>query len=308
MFSQTEKQELKELFGDAVIFDEPMASYTNINIGGPADVVCYPQDASGLEKILQWCEQKKCPYFVLGKGSNTLIRDGGVRGVVVSLSQGFKDFSLSRENGHFVWVQAGAGCPTQQVVRWTASQGYAGMERLAGIPGTVGGNVVMNAGTFYGEIKDILESIDVLDSSKKVRTILAEKISFEYRKALLPPKCIVLGALFKLEKMPAEEVEKKIKDLFEKRGSAQPIHQPNLGSIFKNPPKQKAKTLIEEAGLSGVRVGRARVSEKHGNWIVNEGGATAKDVLVLIGLIKDRVNESSGVLLETEIKVIGEEK
>ena len=308
MLSQTEKEELKKEFGDKVSFDEALSFHTSMRIGGPADVIAYPADVSDLEKLLLWCRQRELPHFVLGKGSNTLVRDGGFRGMVLSLSRGFQDYRLARENGKVVWVMAGAGCPTQALVRWATTQGFGGLECLAGVPGAIGGNVVMNAGTFYGEIKDLIESVEILDAAGRVRAVPREKIDFEYRKTNLPPKAIVLGTMLKLEKANPEELDKKVRGLYEKRGDAQPVNQPSLGSIFKNPPKKKAKELIDDAGLRGVRVGGARISDKHPNWILNEKNATAKDVLILIDLIKDRVKESSGILLETEIKVIGDDK
>lgn len=313
MLSTTQQTELKNLFGDDVSFDALLSQHTYIHIGGPADAIVWPKDVEQLQWVMLWAKEKKIPYFILGKGSNTLVRDGGFRGLVIHLGRGFRNFSLAKENGHFVWVEAQGGVPTQQLVRWCAEQGFSGMERLAGVPGTIGGNVYMNAGTYLGEIADMIEEVDVCDGRGRLLTYPKAKLQFEYRSSNLAPSSVVVRALLKLEKKEKETVEKQVREVFEKRGLTQPVELPNLGSVFKNPGlpsgkqgKKKAWELIEEAGCKGVRIGQARISEKHVNFIVNEGGATAKDVLLLIGLIKDRVKDATGILLETEIKVVGE--
>lgn len=305
--SQTERQKFKEIFGENVQFDLPLAAYTSIRIGGPADAVVWLASEEELQKALALAREIKLPVFVLGKGSNTLVKDGGLRALVVSLSKGFKNFGLARENGHHVWVTAQGGVPTQQLVRWCAEKGYAGLERLAGVPGTVGGNIFMNAGTYLGEIADVVETVRWCDAKGKIQVWPKAKMEFQYRKSALPPLAVVVQTELKLEKRDPKELEKKIREVFEKRGGAQPVEIPNLGSVFKNPSKKKAWELVEDAGCRGVRVGGARVSEKHANFIVNEGNAKAKDVLILINMIREKVKQATGILLETEIKVIGED-
>lgn len=311
MLTTTLKNELKEMFGEAVQFDTPLSPYTSIRVGGPADALVSPSGGEEIRKIILWAREKKIPYFILGKGSNTLVRDRGFRGIVIHLGKGHREFGLEKEKGRFVWVKAQGGVPTQQFVRWCAEQGFAGIERLAGVPGTIGGNIFMNAGTYLGEVGEIVEEVRVCDAKGKIQTWPKEKLKFEYRRSNIPPSSIVMEAVLRLEKGEKEKIEGKVRNVFEKRGLSQPIEMPNLGSVFRNPEhgkqgKKKAWELVEEAGCKGVRVGKARVSEKHANFIVNEGGAKAKDVLILIGLIKDKVKESSGILLEAEIKVIGE--
>ncbi|OGQ59527.1 MAG: UDP-N-acetylenolpyruvoylglucosamine reductase [Deltaproteobacteria bacterium RIFCSPLOWO2_02_FULL_53_8] len=306
MLSTTQKNELKEMFGEEVGFDVSLSQYTSIHVGGPADAIVWPANAEQIQKVILWAKEKKIPAFILGKGSNTLIRDKGFRGIVITLGKGFREFSLAKEEDNFVWVKADGGVPTQQFVRWCAEQGFAGAERLAGIPGTIGGNIFMNAGTYLGEVGDLVEEVQICDAKGKIQTLPKEKLEFEYRHSSISPSAVVLSTVLKLEKTDKEKVEKKVREVFEKRGLSQPIEMPNLGSVFRNPGKKKAWELIEEAGCRGVRVGQARVSEKHANFIVNEGDAKAKDVLILIGLVKDKVKEASGILLETEIKVVGE--
>lgn len=313
MFSTTLKQELQNYFKENVSFDAPLSDYTSIHIGGPADAIIWPMKEEEIAWLFDWCREKKSPYYFLGKGSNTLVRDGGVRGCIINLSKGFHDFKLASENGKFVYVEAQGGVPTQQLLRWCVDQGFCGIERLAGVPGTIGGNVAMNAGTYLGEIGDILEEVTTLNSKGKIQTMGRDKLKFEYRSTNIPPSSAVLNARLKLSKGDKEKMGALVKEVFEKRGDAQPIEKPNLGSVFKNPGlhaqgKKKAWELIEEVGLKGVRVGGARVSEKHGNFIVNEGNAKAKDVLILISMIKERVKQASGIQLETEVKVVGEEE
>ena len=304
--STTLQNELKEMFGEEVAFDVALSQHTNIRVGGPADALVWPSNAEQLQKIILWAKEKKIPYFILGKGSNTLVRDKGFRGLVINLGKGFREFGLTKEEGDHVFVQAQGGVPTQQFVRWCVEQGFAGIECLAGVPGTIGGNVFMNAGTYLGEVGALVEEVQVCDAKGKIQTLPKTKLQFEYRHSNIPPSSVVIATVLKLKKVGKEKIEAKVREVFEKRGLAQPIEMPNLGSVFKNPPKKKAWELIEEAGCKGGRVGNARVSEKHANFIVNEGDAKAKDVLILISMIKDKVKEASGILLETEIKVIGE--
>ncbi len=311
MFSTTQKEELKKLFSEEIGFDLSLSPFTSIHVGGPADAMIWPKNEEELVQALVWAKEKKIPCLILGKGSNTLVKDGGFRGLVISLTKGFRHFGIAKENGHHVWVQAQGGVPTQQFVRWCVDQGLGGAERLAGVPGTIGGNVFMNAGTHLGEIADLLEEVQICDAKGKLMTLPKAKLEFEYRKSSIPPSTVVVNAVMKLEKGERGKLEKILREIFEKRGLSQPVELPNLGSIFKNPSttaqsKKKAWELVEEASCKGVRVGGARVSEKHANFIVNEGNATAKDVLILIGLIKDKVKQTTGILLETEIKVVGE--
>ena len=313
MLNTTQKQELQNLFGEDCGFDLSLSPFTSMHVGGAADAIVWPKNEEELAKAVLWAREKKIPTLVLGKGSNTLVLDGGFRGMVLSLTKGFRGFSVLKEKGENVWVNAQGGVPTQQFVRWCVDQGFAGAERLAGVPGTIGGNVFMNAGTHLGEIGDLVEEVQICDAKGKISVWPAAKLEFEYRKSSIPSSAVILSAVLHLKKGEKEKLEKEVKGLFEKRGLSQPVDFPSLGSVFKNPPagkhgRKKAWELIEDAGCKGVRVGGARVSERHANFIINEGKATAKDVLILIGLIKDKVKEAAGVALETEIKVVGEEK
>lgn len=298
---------LEAIFGDRIRFDVPMADQTSIRIGGPADAIVWPANENELTKLISWSRAERVPVTILGKGSNTLVKDGGIRGLVINLSKSFRSFEKIKEEGETIWIAAQAGVPTQTLVKWCADQGFAGMEILAGVPGSVGGNLFMNAGTHLGEIGEIVESVTFFSPPEKIATWNIDRLKFEYRKSNLPPSAVILDGVFRLKRGNSEELGRKIRVLFEKRGESQPIELPNLGSVFKNPGKRKAWELIRESGCDDIRIGGARISKKHANFIVNEGNAQAKDVQILIRLVKDKVKQSTQMTLETEIKVIGED-
>lgn len=313
MLSQTKKEELKNLFGTAVAFDVSLSQHTSIRIGGPTDAILWPDNVEQLQASLHFARTQGIPYFVLGKGTNTLVRDGGFRGLVISLAQGFRRFEKVKENGQGVLISAEGGVPTQQLVRWAALEGLSGLERLAGVPGTLGGNIFMNAGTYLGEVGELVEEVTFCDRQGALKVLPKEKLKFEYRSSNLPASSVIVRSLLRLGRGEKTQIEAKIREVFEKRGLAQPIEVPNLGSVFKNPGppagrQKKAWELIEEAACKGVRIGGARISDKHANFIINEGGASAKDVEILIRMVKDRVKQITGETLETEIKVIGEDQ
>lgn len=307
LLSTAQRTKLQSIFNDRICFDVSMADHTSIRIGGPADALVWPDTTEELIHLFHWAKTQQIPITIFGKGSNTLVKDGGIRGLVINLSKGFRRFEKSREEGELIWITAEAGLPTQTLVKWCADQGFGGMEVLAGVPGTVGGNLLMNAGTYLGETGDIVESITFLNAKGTVETWEVNQLQFEYRKSNIPPSAVILSGVFRLKRGNSEELSRKVRVLFEKRKESQPIDLPNLGSIFKNPGKQKAWKLIKESGCDEVRIGGARISKKHSNFIVNEGKAQAKDVLVLIRLLKDKVKQLTQMTLETEIKIVGEE-
>ena len=297
------RQELQGVCGQ-VFFDEPMSRYTSIRIGGPADALVYPKSVDELVQLLQWTRQHRLPLFVLGAGSNLLVRDKGIRGIVVSLAQGFSQIRL--EPPDTLYAEAGVGIP--RLVDQAGEFGLSGLEPLAGIPGNLGGALVMNAGTHDGEIGPRVESVTFLEKDGRITTWKQEKIGFAYRETHFPRGSILLSARLKLTAALPEVIKEKIRKSRQRRTETQPLNLPNLGSVFKNPQKNRfAGQLIEESGLKDVRVGGARISPKHANFIVNEGKASAKDVLTLVGLIQDKVKEKFGVNLETEVRLVGEE-
>ncbi len=300
------KAELRSLVKGEWMENEVLARYTTVKVGGPADVLFFPSSIEDLMIAIQFCKKNQVPCFILGNGSNLLIRDEGIRGLVIRLHRCLNTFKVEKEEVNEVWIRAEAGLATPKLVEYCRQQGYSGIESLYGIPGTVGGAIVMNAGTREGEIGEVVEELAVLDASGEVKVYPKKKLHFEYRDLDIPRSEIVLHVLLKLKKSTSEEVSNKLSFFQKRRHETQPLDQANMGSVFKNPPKKFAAQIIEELGLKGVRVGGARLSDKHSNWIVNEGGATAKDILALIGLIKDKVKEASGIKLETEVKIVGE--
>lgn len=302
LLTDTMKDEIKKLCGET-LFDEPMSRYTTLRVGGAADALVYPRQVEELLKLLLWTKSRKIPHFVLGAGSNLLVRDKGIRGIVVSLSRGFS--AIRKEDEKTVYVETGVGLP--RLVDWTAQEGLSGIEALAGIPGNVGGALFMNAGTRKGEIGTVVQEVTFVEKDGKLVTWPKEKIRFEYRKSHFPQGAVLLSARLSLNRASPESIREKIQADREKRIETQPLNVPNIGSVFKNPSKGHAGFYIEESGLKNVRVGGARVSSKHANFIVNEGQASARDVLALVGLIRDKVKERHGVLLEPEIRIVGEE-
>lgn len=310
MIDSKTKQALEEI-GVSVFFDEPMARHTSMRVGGPADALVYPKTIDELAQVIQAASKFKQNLFVLGAGSNVLVRDKGVRGVVVNLSQGFGRMEVEgeREGKVIVYAEAGVGMP--RLVDFTAEEGLTGLEAVSGIPGNVGGGLVMNAGTHEGDLSQVVESVTFLDKEGKLITWPKEKIRYAYRESHFPRGTVIISARFGLTRMASELIRGKIQKHRAYRLETQPLNVPNIGSVFKNYEEGKKKMfaakMIEEAGLKDVRVGGARISPKHANWIVNEGGATAKDVLALIGLMKDKVKDKFAVSLETEVRIVGEE-
>jgi UDP-N-acetylmuramate dehydrogenase len=295
----------KELKGE-LHFNEPLARYTSIKIGGPADALFFPLDIEDLARAVRFCGSHEIPYFVMGQGSNLLVRDGGVRGLVIRLHRCLNTFKVEKEEGQNQIIFAEAGLSLPKLVEYSRQNGLTGIESLYGIPGSIGGAILMNAGTREGELGERVIDLTVMDSDGDLKTYSRERLHFEYRALKIPRSEIALSVRLKLKKSDSKKVSEKIEFFQKRRFETQPLDQSNLGSVFKNPPKRFAAELIEELGLKGVRFGGARISEKHSNWIVNEGGASAQDVAVLIDLVRDKVKEATGIRLETEVKIVGE--
>jgi UDP-N-acetylmuramate dehydrogenase len=283
----------------AVRFDAPLAEYTSFRIGGPADVLVEPADAEDLVRLVAQASAQKLPMFVLG-GTNLLVRDKGIRGVVVSLAQ---LRSIKEEPGSVLYAEGGVGMPT--LIGFAIRRSLAGLEWAAGIPGTVAGCVVMNAGTRLGEMKDSVKAVRIVTPAGTVLDYPARDIVFRYRRAELPTG-IVAGVWLQLKPGVRSDIEKVVKDYLHYRRNTQPLALPSAGCVFKNPPNDSAGRIVEAAGLKGAHVGDAEVSQKHANFIVNQGHASAKDVLALIRKVRARVARKTGVKLELELKVVGQ--
>lgn len=281
---------------------EPLAKRTTLRVGGPAEIYVEPASEADLAAVLRWCAQGDVPFFVLGRGSNLLIRDGGIRGVVINLAH--PDFSAVVVDGER--LRCGAGAKLKQVAIAAKRAGLMGVEFLEGIPGSVGGALRMNAGAMGGETFDAVESVRVMDPAGQARDLAAHEIKVAYRCCGLLKNHIALGAVFKCRTAAREEVEQRMSGFSQKRWDSQPA-APSAGCCFKNPPQLPAGKLVEELGLKGTKVGGAMVSFEHGNFIVNDGTATARDVLDLIALIRAKARAERGIELQTEIEIVGED-
>lgn len=282
--------------------NEALAAYTTLKIGGPADLFVLAESAADLQLLIKTAAERKIPLFILGNGSNLLVSDRGIRGIVVKLAGEFKNIVLDGCE-----ITAGAGVMLPVLALRTAKAGLSGLELLAGIPGTVGGALVMNAGALGQCIGDAVQSVTVFDRTGKIKILSREELHFAYRKSILQERdYLIAGVKLHLSPGEKEELQRNLQAAVAKRKRSQPLSMPNAGSVFRNPREFPAGRLIEELGFKGFKQGQAAVSELHANFIVNEGGATAQDVLQLIKLIQERVQEKYHILLEPEIKVIGE--
>jgi UDP-N-acetylenolpyruvoylglucosamine reductase len=282
--------------------DEPLSRRTTLRVGGNADVYVEPADEQHLASILRACVRLNAPFVLLGRGSNLLVRDGGIPGLVICLAQ--PHFSKVEILGH--GLHCGAGAKLKQVSVDAKRQQLTGLEFLEGIPGTVGGALRMNAGAMGGWMFDVVESIRYMDRAGDIHEEEAAKVKVEYRSCPLLKTNIALGAVLKGHPAARDVVDKRMKAFSEKRWESQPA-APSAGCIFKNPGTVPAGKLIDELGLKGTRVGDAMVSHEHGNFIINEGQATAKDVLALIEVIREKARAARGIELETEVEIIGEQ-
>ncbi len=300
------KETLKDISSAKILYDEPMSRHASLCVGGKAEALVMIENEEQLIGIVKSLIAQKIAYFPAGNLTNIIVRDGGYRGAIL-LMKGLKktNHQYSPESGHTISAQAGA--PLSAVVSLALMQELTGMEFCAGIPGSVGGAVRMNAGAYGKEIKDVIENVYLLDAKGEKQEISRRNITFEYRKTELPPRAIVLGASFKLEKGNEEEIKKRITEIMKWRQEKHPLEYPNAGSIFKNIPGQPAGRIIEEMGMKGESIGGARISPKHANFIVNTGKATATDVLQLISLVQKKAREEKKINLETEVVIIGDE-
>lgn len=302
----SERQELKDFFRGELRFDAPLKDLVSYKVGGPAEAIAFPRDREDLVALYHFLRSHAIPFFVLGEGTNLLVRDGGVRGVVIRLSAAEKEVRTELGRGGQVQVQVPAGVRLSGLIKFCVERSLSGMEFAAGIPGSVGGAVAMNAGAFGGEIKDVLDAVTVLDAHESARVILREELAFSYRSLTLPQDAVILEAFFGLSVGERKEIAVRIQANLQKRKGTQPLDLPSAGSVFKNPPGGHAGALIEAVGLKGRRVGGAAISTVHANYIVNCGGATARDILSLIELVQETLHREKGITLEPEIRIVGD--
>lgn len=282
-----------------VRFKAPLRDLTSFRIGGPADVLVIPEDEEALATLVRQARRAKCPLFVMG-GTNLLVRDGGIRGIVVSLTR-LK--TITDEGEGVVYAEGGVGMP--MLIRHAIGRSLSGLEWAAGIPGTVAGCVVMNAGTRLGEMSSAVKAVRMVNPKGKLVNYPASKLRFGYRNTRIPPG-IVAGVWLQLKPATRAGVDKVVKAYLKYRKETQPLTMPNAGCVFKNPEKTSAGFLIEQVGMKGMRIGDAQVSEKHANFVVNLGRARAADVIALIKKVGRAVEERTGLTLQLELKIVGE--
>nr|WP_300281557.1 UDP-N-acetylmuramate dehydrogenase [Peptacetobacter sp.] len=287
-----------------IMIDEPMKRHITFRVGGPADILVRPKSEEELKKIVQYVNEENIPYIIKGNGSNLLIKDGGIRGVVIELSSNFSDFKIEENK-----IEIQSGALLSKIGNAALNEELKGFEFAAGIPGTFGGAVTMNAGAYGGEIKDIVKTVKVMDKKGNIIELSNKDMKFGYRKSIIIEKeYIVLSAVVELEKGKYEEIKEIMNDLKERRVTKQPLNFASAGSTFKRPEGYFAGKLIQDSGLKGLSIGDAQVSEKHSGFVINKGNATAKQLLDLMYAVKATVNSKFGVMLEEEVKILGEEE
>lgn len=302
-----EKSQLHSLFIDknigTVLFDEPMKNHTSFKIGGPADVMIIPGSEEQLLNAVRLCREHGIQSYIMGNGSNLLVRDGGMRGAVIKISEGLNKIEVQGNN-----IYCEAGALLTGVSRAALANSLTGFEFANGIPGSIGGAITMNAGAYGGEMKDVVTKVRAIDMSSNIVEYTNEEMNFRYRGSkVVDENLIVLSVEVGLKPGNYEEIDATIKDLTYKRTSKQPLELPSAGSTFKRPVGYFAGKLIEDSGLRGLRLGGAQISEKHCGFVVNIDNATCKDVLQLISVVQKTVRDNFDVELDTEIKIIGED-
>ncbi len=305
--SSSQRAVLTGVVRGKIQWDAPLSAWTTYRIGGPADALVTLLDVEDLQEVLKFCRLEELRWKLLGRGSNILAADEGFGGIVIVLGEGFKYIGRDPERDQGSnWVKSGAGVGLARLSSWCADRGLSGFEFASGIPGTVGGGVVMNAGAWGRSMADVIRSIELVDQ-EKIEIISEKHLNFSYRtcRALAGRKnAVVTGVTMSFKTAAPEQIKETIRTLKEKRKERQPYGQPNCGSVFRNPEEISAGKLIDEAGLKGRRIGDAAVSEKHANFIVNCGQASAHDVLALIDEIKEKVMQTSGVELIPEVQFL----
>lgn len=290
---------------DRIRYNEPMSKYTTMKVGGPCDAIVFPTSIHEIKEIINYCKKENIKYYVIGNGSNLLVKDEGIHALVIKIGYRFSSINV---NGNMITALAGAAMPSlSQIAKKNA---FKGVEFACGIPGTIGGGVKMNAGAYGSQISDILFDVTYMDDELNIKSLTNKECNFGYRESIFihNPDYIILSATFKLDKGNVEEIDTKMKENSLARKTKQPLEYPNFGSVFKRPEGYFVGKLVDDAGLRGYKIGGAQVSEKHTGFIVNLGNATCKDVLVLIEYVQETVYNKFNVKLIPEVVIIGGEK
>ncbi|MBD7911104.1 UDP-N-acetylmuramate dehydrogenase [Clostridium cibarium] len=297
------KDFFKEIYLENEIkINEKMSEHIYFKVGGPADILLSPTTVEQLVSSIEVCKENNIPYYIIGNGSNLLVKDGGIRGVVIKLT----NLNNIQTKGNF--IKAEAGVLLKDVSAKALEKSLTGFEFACGIPGTVGGAVFMNAGAYDGEIKNVIKEAEVIDSNGNIIVIDRDELQLGYRTSkVMKEKFVVVSAIFQLELGEEEAIMNRVDELTRRREEKQPLEYPSAGSTFKRPEGYFAGKLIQDAGLKGYSIGGAAVSEKHSGFVINKGGATAKEILDLIAHVQDKVKKQFGVELHPEVRILGED-
>ena len=301
--NRRQRKELTAILDQNVQYECPMNRYTTFRVGGPAEALCMIRELDELKRTVAYLDGEKIPYLVVGRGSNLLVKDEGFRGVAVMLREDLARVETNGKNDHV--ILAGGGSSLFELIEYCKSKGLAGLEFLAGIPGTIGGAVAMNAGAWGSEIGPLVQEVQMVTPEGGVSSLEQSGLEFTYRALLFPKGAVIVKVKFELNPKSPEAVVAKVTDYIKKRQESQPSGYPSGGSVFKNPLNDFAGRLIERAGLKGKKIGGAMISPEHANFIVNTGGASASDILALMDLARIKVREQTGIELESEIRVVG---
>jgi len=300
LLSMVEVKKLQKLVNGDVLPEEPLYLHTSLRIGGPADVLVIPRDIRSVYNVVVFSREHEIPLYVIGNGTNVLVRDEGVPGIVLKISNVLKRAVVFKN-----YLICGASISLSYALKKALRHSLSGLEACAGIPGTIGGAIAMNAGSKEGCIGDVVEKVVVMDESGNVRVLSRVDCKFRYRESVFQESnFIILQAVLSLRREKRNVIIRRVKNRLLRRLSSQPLNMPSAGCVFKNPPNCSAGELIDRLGLKGLRIGGAMVSHVHANFIVNIGGATAKDVLSLIAIIRDKVYERFSINLDLELKII----
>ncbi|SJZ35600.1 UDP-N-acetylmuramate dehydrogenase [Selenihalanaerobacter shriftii] len=295
------KDKLQEIVKGETRLNEPLKFHTSFRVGGPAEVLVIPQDVQDLKRIISYLNSQNIKYIAIGNGTNLLINDDGLSGVVIKIAGNINHIKIDED---IIYAGAGAILPT--VTKRASQQGLSGLEFAAGLPATVGGATVMNAGIgSLNDMSEIVRKVRIISSTGELKVFSQKECKFEYRSSRFQVEdCIIIEVEFKLKHADPKEIKSKIKELISKRKSSQPLNFPNAGCIFKNPESDYAGRLIDEVGAKGMRIGGAKVSEKHANFIVNTGDATAQNIIDLINKVQNLITKEYGIELEKEVKFL----
>lgn len=283
--------------------NEPMKKHISFKVGGPADFLVKPKTEEELSKVIKFANEQNIPYLIIGNGSNLLVKDGGIRGIVIKLADNFNNFQIE---GNLIKAQCGSLLSI--LGRNAMKSSLTGIEFAAGIPGTLGGALAMNAGAYGGEMKDIVKSVRLMDGDGNIFELSNEEMEFSYRRSILSrSNYIVLSAVMELKTGNKDQIKEEMADYANRRTTKQPLNFPSAGSTFKRPEGHFAAKLIDDCGLRGLSLRGSQVSDKHCGFVINSGGANAKDILDLMYVVKSTVNAKFGIILEEEVKILGED-